>query len=145
MDCRLSKILRERGELRGMRGLSLIETVVTVSILALTLMVIINLVPGVYILQSRARFRVAAHEVAHSILEERRARPFQDLVTGGPVALPDRTIEGTSIVLRPSLTISELPPHKPTDLLLLHVEVKWDYKDKTERIVHELRLLNLPR
>ena len=130
---------------KPVRGLSLIETVVTVSLLAITLLVIIDIIPGAYVLQSRARFRVAAHQLARSLLEEKRARPFSDLVVGPAVKMSDKVIEGTSTVLHPSLTVSPLPGHSQTDLLLLHLDVEWEYRGKSERIVHELRLYNTPR
>lgn len=128
-----------------MRGFSLIETVVSASLLAMVLLVIVSTLPSVYLVQNRGRYRLAAHQLAQSLLEERRALPFTALNVNSVTPLDPRIIDGTTIQLKPTLEVKAVSGHQPAHLLDVRVTVTWEFQSKTESVVHELRLLNLRR
>ena len=131
--------------MRG-RGISLIETVISVTLLALATLVALSALPTSTILSNRARFRIQALQLAQSQLERERALPWKTIaVWPYQETLPPYTLEGTGIVFESKLEISQAPPQSADHLRRILVTVEWKERDKTYSVQHESMLSHVPR
>lgn len=69
------------------RGVSLIETIVGASILALVMLSVLAVMTMANRATLKAEYRAKATALSENLLEEMRHRPYADLVPGGPTPL----------------------------------------------------------
>lgn len=69
------------------RGLTLIETVVAATMLSLALLAIMTIIPSTNAIARQAEIRLQADNLAQSLLEKQRLRPFADLAPQPPTDL----------------------------------------------------------
>ena len=120
------------------RGLSLIETVVAATLLAMAVVVALSLLPASSMLTNRGRFRVNALELAQSVLEQQRARPWTTLpAPPARVELGNVTLEGTGTVFSPVLEVSTVTGYDPEMLRRVTVTVTWVERTGAQKVQHE--------
>lgn len=126
--------------------MSLIETTVGGTLIALAVVVAISALPATTILTNRGRFRVHALELAQSALEQQRARPWSSLpAPPAQVALPKLTLEGTGTVFSPVLSVTEVSGYDPQTLRRLTVTVTWEERSALQQVQHESMVARVPR
>lgn len=69
------------------RGMSLIEVVLSATLLSLALMAILTLLPSANMVGRQAEIRMQADHLAQTLLERRRLLPFAQLVPQPPTLL----------------------------------------------------------
>ncbi|MGE0493602.1 MAG: prepilin-type N-terminal cleavage/methylation domain-containing protein [Vulcanimicrobiota bacterium] len=101
------------------RGLSLMEVVVTTSILAMVFMLVANLFPTSFMALRTSGQRMEAESLAASLLEDYRSRPYSQL----PVGLDVSPQASGSYQAR--VRVVPVSGEDPTYLVELQVEVRW--------------------
>jgi hypothetical protein len=120
------------------RGASLVELVLTISLLAIVFLVILNLVPSVIFGGVEARHRLLAGQIAGEILDTCAAGPFSNLQIGtyspsnpGRLAgyLNDVTSED-QVVFRPEVTVAAVSGLQPKHVKRVLAVVRWKERNK---------------
>jgi Tfp pilus assembly protein PilV len=128
------------------RGMSLIETVVAITMLALATIVAVASLPATTALSNKGRNRVAAAELAQATLEEHRAKPFSVLpAPPADVSLGKSLLEGTGIEFTRKLRVSAVSGYSPQQLRRVTVTVTWRERGALQTVHHEATFLKLPR
>ena len=117
------------------RGLSLLELVVSISLLALVIVFVLELMPGSLLSLRRTDARLIAENIAQGELQTEVAGLFSGLTPGTQTSLPDQTVDGTTY----HLVTRTLPAgaEDPTRLLSLQVTVSWTDRGLTHTAVRE--------
>lgn len=118
------------------RGFSIAETLISVFLLALLLIVLFNLFPTTVLANRQGSQQMQAMDLAQSVLAEARARPFQDLVpgtteTGGPVTMGDTTYT-TELVVSPPGT------GDPQHLRVLTATINWTANNRPKSLQEKI-------
>ena len=134
------------------RGLSLLEVILTSSLLGLCALFLLGVLPGAMLSVRQSEHRIGASALAKAILDECAAGPFADLSVGvfelsSPGALGDMLRRqqyqlDDQTLLNPRLEISNLTPET---LRKLKVTVKWRERNTDFEIIRELKLSSLQR
>lgn len=120
------------------RGASLVELVLTISLLAVVFLLILNLVPSVIFGGVEARHRLQAGQIAGELLDTCAARPFTALQLGtynptnpGRLAgyLNDVTTDD-QVTFHPEVTISSVTGLDPKHLKRVRATVRWRERNK---------------
>lgn len=128
------------------RALSLIEVVVSTTLLALATLVAVGALPAMTMSSNRARFQVEALELAQGLLEQQRASAWMTIATYPyRVDLASHPLENTSIVYQPRLEIDQVPGYDPLLLRRVQVTVEWQDRNATRKVQHETMVSNVPR
>ncbi|HXE71439.1 MAG TPA: hypothetical protein VNO81_02165 [Candidatus Nitrosotenuis sp.] len=142
------------------RGLSLLELVVTASLVTMIFVLMMNIFPSGMVAMRQADHRLAAQAKCRELLDFCQAGGFAPLATDGtytpeepgflaghlePVVLDDQ------VVLRPTVTVSAAPPpagQPPAprgNLALVTVKVEWRERGRLLQVVQELRVSRIRR
>ena len=116
---------------RVVRGLSLLEVVVSAGILFVIMIVLLNLVATSVRGTSAAEKRLVAESIALSMLEKTRSRPFGTLNENDSETLVQK-FEGTHY--RIAIRASQVSGHSPAHLKSIHARVSWNGNTGKENI-----------
>lgn len=123
------------------RGFTLIETILATFILSLITMAVFNIFPSSVMAVKRGEMELQADSIAQQYLEECRAQPWEELVVGPAVALPQVTSAGT--VFRPRLRVLAVPGSDVNHLRAVRVTVDWTHSAKSHSMVRESWIASL--
>lgn len=112
-----------------------------ISVLAMAFVIIVNLLPSSRYAARKGGAALAADQVAQSILEEWRAKPFEDLIIGPPQSLPPATIEGATI-LYPTIEVADQGADR---LRRLIVRIDYNHAGRDYHVEHELMVVDVKR
>lgn len=120
------------------RGISLLEVILSVTILGMALTLLVGLMPGASLSSRLARQRVLAGNLAQDVLE---GLPRDNLgsVAGGP--LDPVTVEGTDFKRR--IDLNPLPP--PSLAVRVRVVVSWTHSNHDRSVFREQFFCELHR
>ncbi|MEW6278658.1 MAG: hypothetical protein AB1758_08565 [Candidatus Eremiobacterota bacterium] len=114
-------------------GFSIIEAILSISLLALLIMLLFNLYPTSLLGIRRAEHRLLADNLARSLVERERARPFADLTPLPPTNQPSFTNED-GVIFQPVLEI------RPVGVSGVTTEVRamvtWKVQGRTQQVTH---------
>jgi len=116
---------------RATSGLSLIEIVISLAILLTVILALFGLFPRSFMAMHQASGLRSANNLAQSILEERRTRPFDELATEAATEQ-----EVNRVVYKTQLTV-RVDPEDPK-LKWLRVEVTWKEREQPCRLSQQL-------
>ena len=124
------------------RGFTLLETLVSLVLVSMLVMVVYNMLPLGFLATRQAGRENQADALAASLLEDCRARPFSHLAPG--TVRPDAvTVGGTTYL--PVVRISEPTGPGSSRLRHLEVEVSWTHGNRAHSARHSLDVVDLPR
>lgn len=123
------------------RGFSLVETILAAFILSLITMAVFNIFPSSVMAVKRGEMELEADSIAAQILEEHRARPFEELVLAGPAPLAPLTLGGTKF--EPFLQIDDVPGCSDQHLRAVRVEVRWSHSGKSYSLAREAWIVSV--
>ena len=113
--------------------------VITVAVLA-----IFNLFPGALWAEKKGELERQASVLAHSWLEEVRARPFASWQSNAsPESLPAFSQGG--VTFEPTLQALEVDDYSPARMLELQVTVSYRFRDTQHRVKHSLYVTKIKR
>ncbi len=118
------------------RGLSLVETVMGLTLLLMVMVVGINLLPVSLRAMSSGEHKVAAANLAQSLLEEKRSGNYDNLASG---YLPDVVLN--RMTYHVYLDVDSSKPR----LKRLSLCVSWDSRGKAQSVTHKVSVCKLPR
>ncbi len=121
-----------------MRGVSLIESVVGASILALAAAVILSLLPSSFLSVRRSERQLQAGALAQSLLEQQKLVYFPDLASNPN--LPQKTLDD-GVELKPALSVTGAGAGAKR----VRVTVNWRERDRDFSVFRETVLAKLPR
>ncbi len=121
-----------------MRGFSLIESIICISLLLLAVLLIMNLVPASWVAVNQAEQRLFAGNLAQSLLEEQRGIAFENLA---PATLPPVTRTGATF--NPQIEVIPVPGYDR--LKTVRVRVTWDSRAVHHEELREVVLCRAPR
>lgn len=119
------------------RGLSLIETVAVAGLITLVVLFTLGLIPSFKLSNRRANMELHAGNLAQSILEDQRARPFAEIVNE-----VQPTQELDKIDYTPELEVTDFPSGK---MKTVRVTVRWLWKERNFSTFREVRICDIPR
>lgn len=122
----------------SVRGVSLIESVLCISLLLLAVVLVMNLLPASWVAGKGAEQRLYAANLAQSLLEEQRAARFDTLASA---TLP--TVQEADTLYAPSIEVVPVPG-KPR-LKTVRARVRWTTRGVSREEVREVDLCDLPR
>lgn len=117
------------------RGLSLIESIFSMFLVAAVLLVVLNLLPSASLASRLAGQRSFAGNLARSEIEAQFARSFEDLVPGSYPLAPG-VYDG--VEYQPTLEIFAVPGNSIDRLLGLRVVVNWNFRGISRHLTHEV-------
>lgn len=124
-----------------MRGLSLLETILSTALLAGVMLLLFNLYPAAALAVRRGQDQLVADNLAQTLLDQKRAEGFQQLKIGTETGLP--VTENGRIY---SSLIEVFDVDGNPDLLKgVRVIVSWPGFTGSQTSVHEMYLVNLER
>ncbi|MCA9790333.1 MAG: hypothetical protein KC910_01005 [Candidatus Eremiobacteraeota bacterium] len=123
-------------------GYSFVEIVVAFALLSLMVGIFFNLLPASRLASHRAENRLQASNIAQNLLEDRRSRPFDELVVGKTESFTE--VHGR-ITYQVSLKISTVSGVDSKYVKQARVEVDWKEKGGPQKLVYELRLFQQNR
>lgn len=118
---------------RHSKALSLIEIVISLAILLTVILALFGLFPHSFMAMHQAHGLRSANNLAQSILEERRTRPFDELATE---AVQEEEVNG--VVYKTQLSV-RIDPEDPK-LKWLRVEVSWKERERPCKLSQQLLL-----
>lgn len=124
------------------RGYSFVEIVVAFALLSLMVGIFFNLLPASRLASHRAENRLLASNLAQNLLEERRSRPFDELVVGTTENFTE--VHGR-ITYNLKLSVSAVSGVDTKYVKQARVEVDWQEKGGPQKLVYELRLFQQNR
>lgn len=123
------------------RGLSLAETVLAATMIALALLALLTLLPATMGLVQRNRETNVATYLAHDTLEWLAAKPYGSLLSGeqdlSSLAIPSP--------YQVKATVGTVAGHIPQRLKRLEVSVTWPHRDRTLSVQQELYIHGVRR
>lgn len=126
--------------------MTLIETVVAITLLAMATIVAVASLPTTTMLSNKGRNRVAASQLAQSILEEQRARRWSELpLPPADVPLGTSLLAGSGIEFTRFLRVEAVPGYDVSELRRCIVTITWRERGTTQTVEHEATLLHLAR
>lgn len=125
-----------------MRGLTLIEVIVSILILSLVLIFVLNLFPSAMAAARQGEQLVCADNIASSLLDDYASRPFSQLVVGIDY-LEEQKFD--NIAYRPRVETLEIPGTDPENLKAIRALVEWEFRGQTRVSRHELWVANVRR
>lgn len=126
--------------MRARRGLSLVESIVSLLLLTLMLLGLLNLFPGALWANRQAELALQAQNVADRVLEEARSQGFEQLATG---KLPAQTIEVNGSSYQAQLEVSAVAGKEVKYLKALRVRVTWTVRGRQQELRREVWVSNV--
>ena len=117
------------------RGLSLLELIVSLSLVLLVVTFVLNLFPGSLISLRRSESRRGAESLVQNELESALSLPFDSFAVGSTVNLPDRQLNGRSYKLQRMVMSAGGPP---AQIVTLQVEARWDEGGQTRHYSQQM-------
>lgn len=121
-----------------MRGVSLVESVVGATILALAAAVILSLLPSSFLSVRRSERQLQAGALAQSLLEQQKLVYFPDLVS--VPTLPSKTLED-GVELKPTLSVTGAGAGAKR----VRVTVNWKERSRDFSVFRETVLAKMDR
>lgn len=121
--------------------MTLIENVVSATVLALTLVVIVGLAPRALRAANHIEIRMQAHKLAQSVLEQHRSLKAAQLPAQASQALDAYAMDMQGVHLLPELEILSLKPLTRE----LRVKVRWDEQGVHREVAHTAVVTELKR
>ena len=118
------------------RGLTLVELIISLSLLLLVLMFVLNTFPSSLIGLRHSESRMCAERLAHGSLEEGLAQNFESLLIDTTQPLTPHTLNG--IDYTQSLEVFRVPNWDPLRLKGLRVTVKWMDRGRAQQLIKEM-------
>lgn len=115
-----------------MVGLTLLETVISGFVLSLVIIFIASLFPSSLLAIQSSESRIQADYLATTLLEEMRHQPFDQIT-----ALPGGQLKKGRSTLRYTTEVGPVPNSDPRFLKRIKVEVTWEERNKTRKVVRE--------
>lgn len=119
------------------RGVSLLlEALLGLGIFAVSILVVLALIPGGHDSLNKGKNRMLATVICRDVLDQRKARAYDAIVTEAPFPLVRGTrIDGNDVNSEFTVTVSVAPltaaPYESKDLL---VGVEWTESESTRRV-----------
>lgn len=126
--------------MKSIRGLTLVESIVSFFLITFVILSLLNLFPGAMMANRRSELRLLAQSRADQVLETARAGGFVNLKLGGAAPL-EVVLEGTTFSSQ--LEVLEVPGHAPDSLKSLRVTVNWKAGGKPQQLVREVWMSNV--
>lgn len=123
--------------------MSLLETILAVFLLGLMVLFLFELLPGSVFAIRRGQNQLMAGQLAQSILSERQAASFNQLVVGSSQALDPVTRE--NLVMRPEVVVEAVPDFEPDQLKSLRVVVRWQDRGRDFEEVRQVYVARVQR
>ena len=117
------------------RGLTLVELIVSISLLALVVMFVLELVPTSMLSLRRSEGRLVGETIAEGELEREASAAFVHLTAGSQKQLPDQTVGSLTYHLKTQTL--RAGSENPNRLLTLKVTVTWTEQGTTRTAVRE--------
>lgn len=114
------------------KGFSIAETLISVFLLALLLIVFFNLFPTTVLANRQGSQQMQAMDLAQSVLSEARTRPFDDLTIGLKESGSVQRIDGTDY--QTSLEVVKPDSGDPDQLKVLLATVTWTANNKSKNL-----------
>lgn len=114
------------------RGFSIAETLISVFLLALLLIVFFNLFPTTVLANRQGSQQMQAMDLAQSVLAEARTRPFDDLAIGLNETGSVQRIDGTDY--QSNLEVIKPDSGDPDQLKVLVATVTWTANNKSKTL-----------
>ena len=127
----------------GRRGLSLLETIVSLFLVATIVVVVANLFPSALVSVRQSEALTQAGLIAESLLDEQMSRPFEDLVLQPETWLETQNVDGTDFVCY--LEVFQVDSRDTEFLKGLRVKVTWQNGELNRQVVHEVYTTSLNR
>ena len=124
------------------RGLSLVETIFSLALLALVLIVVLNLFPSSMATVRVAEQRYRAETLAASVLDDQVSQPFSSLTVGLSQDLAASIYD--QVAYRPHLDISAAGTEDPNYLKSVKITVQWTYRGQPRAVIRELWIHHMP-
>lgn len=126
------------------RGISLIETIVGASILALVMLSVLAIMTMANRASVKAEYRAKATALSENLLEEMRHRPYAELAPGGPSPVAFNPDEWDVPNLGATATISEVPGFdgRLKEIVLV---VNWTEFGRPGELIQTVRLSSMRR
>lgn len=126
--------------MKRLRGLSLLETIVSLALLITVVLFLLNLLPGSLVATRATECELQAHSVAETAMEEARASGFAKMVVGS-TNLPDRTLGGT--VFHCQLRIFVPTGVNAQFVRGIRAEVWWDFSGRRRELIRQTLVSNV--
>lgn len=130
--------------MRRPAGISLLELILALGLLFLLVIAVLGVLPGSMLAIRSSEARQKAECLAQSILEERRAAPFETLQPA-PSQQLDPVQGGEGLTFRPTIEIVSLPGASPGGLREVRVEVTWEDASGSRRVARSMVICDSPR
>lgn len=130
-------------------GFTLIECIFSCLILSFVILFVLNLYPSSFVAIKRGESQVVADGFAQTILEDLRARAYQNVTIGSPPFYSHWIYGG--IDYAPNITVDWVPARNglpAADQLYLKramVTISWKFQDHSMQVHHEGYLHNVTR
>jgi type II secretory pathway pseudopilin PulG len=121
--------------------LTLIENVVSATVLSLTLVVVVGLAPRALRAANHIEYRMQAHKLAQSVLEQHRSLKAAQLQPQTSLPLNVYALDMQGVQLLPELEILQLKPLTRE----LRVKVRWDEQGVAREVLHTVVVTELKR
>ncbi|MEW6277820.1 MAG: hypothetical protein AB1758_04285 [Candidatus Eremiobacterota bacterium] len=133
---------------RDLSGFTVAETILSAFVLSVVLMALFNIFPSSAMAARTGELQIRADSIAQGHLERLRARPFGSLAIG-PVALSPASEKHSGVTFTSEAEVLRLdslnPPADPDRLKAARVTVRWTFRGRGYRAVHETWIANDPR
>ncbi len=126
-----------------MKGVSLLELVLSIFILGLVVIFLFNLYPTSILAVRQAEQQLLANTLARSLIAERQARSYDALVVGDHQQLAPITREG--VVFHPVLEVYPIAGKDPNLVKRLRVTLTWGDPADPKEVSHETLVSGLQR
>jgi type II secretory pathway pseudopilin PulG len=118
------------------RGFTLVETLLSFTLTAIMLVLILNIFPTSMASVHQAEQRQLAASMAMSVLEQRVQQPFNALQVGLTAESGPQTVD--SVEYRTHFTVSKVPDRDENFLRALKVTVTWKYQGRELHLSREI-------
>lgn len=120
---------------RRQRGLSTTETIFSLFVVTLLVVLVLNLFPATMLGIRRNEHRLQAEEVAQSTLDQYQVKAFDELVLGN-TALPSVRLQNFEYTV--AVRVSEDTVQPSDRLRNIKVTVGWVHRGKTEQLSRDV-------
>ena len=117
-------------------GLTLMETVISLFLVSMVLVLVLNLFPSALAASHRAEQGLQADLLAQTLLNEQQSLAFDRLVIGPPVPLPDQSSDG--VTYHRSLEIFKVPSSNESFLKGIRATIWWTSQHGDHRLIQEV-------
>ena len=117
------------------RGMSLVEVIVSLSLLSAVLIFVLNLYPISLTTLRRAEFDHEIEARARDLLEFYAVEPALEWPVGSRRNLPDQTVRETT--MQAELEVLAYAPCDPQMLVQMRLQLRWEERGQGRRLIRE--------